>query len=260
MKAVRPNSRYRHGAALLASLAAASLVLAATTAPAAASVNNKKEFAALEGKRLPGTSTAWSRLSGSFFDAHPTDVAGTISPPLATANVKNGVTYEPSAVAFFNFKTSNEAMKFYGAPPLADYEHLFVFGALPQQALLPLAGATGLSIPARGYALVECGQSSGPACGTSCRSSSCSPGPFGDMRADALFIGVDTLFRRGNVVVMVQSMKSSSLAALQNSVTAPGGGLEDGYAVVGTTYSALLSANTKYALSALKLMKKVHLT
>ncbi len=187
-------------------------------------------FAALNGKRLAGTSSStWLPIASPF--KHPTNLDGTITPPVET----NDLTH---TVSFFEFKSASATSAFYANPPLA--ARLITFGI---QQYRPLAGATGIAAPARGLDLRECLWAGGagqggvagkgtPSGGTMNASGDCTKGTSSS-------IGVAIIVRVGNVVVISQATGTTVIGH-------PAGVAE-------------LSSAAPYARGALKLLSQVGL-
>jgi hypothetical protein len=165
-------------------------------------------FAALSGKRLPGTSSDWIPISSPF--DKPVDVATTIAPP--TRTVRNGADGSFISVAFFDFGSPADATAFYELPPIDARLNLVSILAYE-----PLAGETGVPPPARGLDLRSCvwegGDNEGAygtrAAGQLSDSGECSLG-------HASSIGVGTLVHRGTVVVIIENTSNTVVGGHAN--------------------------------------------
>lgn len=92
-------------------------------------------FAALVGKRIPGTSAAWFPIANRVNNVRLT-VPDTSAAPLLT-----WVDSAPQSVEFFDFPNSADAASFYAHPPLsADF-----LSSGARVALQPMPGYTGAS-------------------------------------------------------------------------------------------------------------------
>lgn len=211
-------------------LAAALMVLASTVQVDA---SNTKGFAALQGKRLAGTTKAWLPIANPY--THPKDIGGSSEPPLITNDDSGGV-----AVTFFDFKSKEAATKFYDSPPQASARILVGLGTaqgyapLLPWAQVPTGWTIGVPSPARDTALNGCVLSTNYELsgGKMNAAGKCS----GSSTSVAGAIGDAIILRRGTVVVIAS-------------------------AIVGTTTLSIGPAHvtqcTPYALSAIKLLKKV---
>ena len=171
-----------HRRSILVGVACLSLILAACSSSPSTSTSKAAGFTALKGKRLPGTSPAWTSIASAL--SHPADVAGTVPPPVQTISPDLG-----HVVFFFDFSNSADASAFYENLPLA--ARLDELGIVAYE---PLAGATGIPMPSRGLVEEEC-QAYGADPLPSGRCSVGTPSP----------VGVVTIFQRGAVVVMVST-------------------------------------------------------
>lgn len=189
-------------------------------------------FAALNGKRLAGTSAEWIPISSPFDP--PKNVATTISPPLRT--VRNGPGANTfTSVAFFDFATSSDATTFYENPPVDARLNLVSI-----QAFKSLDGETAVPPPSRGVDLRSCvwegGDNEGPlgsyAAGQLSASGECSLG-------HASSIGVATIIQRGPIVVIIESIGNMVVGGFANA--------------------SELSQNAALAVAALKLLHQVDL-
>jgi hypothetical protein len=187
-------------------------------------------FAALNGKRLAGTSSStWLPIASPF--KHPTNIDGTITPPVET----NDLTH---TVSFFEFKSASAASAFYANPPLA--ARLITFGIHQYR---PLSGATGVQSTSRGLDLRQCLWAGGPGQGGVAGKGTPSGGTMNSAgkctKGTPSSFGVAILVRVGNVVVISQWT---------------------GMSVIGRSAgSAELSNAAPYARSALTLLRQVGL-
>ena len=194
----------------------ASLITTATVGSAGSS----QGFAALDGKRVPGTPKSWLPIANPYI--HPKNVAGTDVPPVITGSFLG--------INFFHFSSTAKAKAFYADPPLAarmGEDGVLAYASLP--------GPTGVPAPSRGVDLRSCLFSTGgSAGGTMNAAGACSAGVPSSL-------GTATIAQRGKVVVIAQGPN-------QTSVTG------------GSANPSELTNNTAYMLAALKLMKQVGLT
>ena len=152
-------------------------------------------LAALDGKQLPGTSE-WIAIASPF--KSPTDVAGTITPPVQTNNTGE-------TVSWFAFASPAAAASFYKSPPLA--ARLIATGI---QGYRPRAGSTGIPQASRGLDLRECLWSGGPGQGGSAGRGTPSGGTMDAAgnctQGTPSSIGVATIVQRGRIVVISQAV------------------------------------------------------
>lgn len=160
---------------------------------ACGSGSSSDPLAALNGKQLAGTSE-WIPIASPL--KNPTDVAGTVTPPVQTSSAPLG----GDSVAFFAFSTPAAAEAFYKTPPID--ARLDIFGILQYR---PLAGAPGVPQPSRGLDLRTCLWSfSGPGHGTPSTGSMTASGNCTEGSSSSM--GVATITQRGRIVVISQSL------------------------------------------------------
>lgn len=180
--------------------------------------SNLTKFAALSGKRLAGTSSDWVPIASPF--SSPKNVSKTITPPVETDGM--GADGSQQTVSFFDFSNSADATAFYSNLPLE--ARLISTGIL---AYLPFAGDTGIPMPSRGLDLRAClwvggsgqGGDSGrgtPSGGNLLPSGQCSAGTGAKVGSPSSSIGVATIFQRGQVVVIVESIGTSVIGGAAN--------------------------------------------
>ena len=201
-------------------------VVAAFALAGCGSSSSSDPLAALNGKRVPGTSPEWNAIEGPVSPS--ANVAGTVTPPVQTSFPPLG----GDSVAFFAFGSPAAAEIFYKTLPIA--ARLDIPGIL---AYRPLPGATGVPQPSRGVDLRDCLWSySGPGHGTPSggsitASGSCTQGASSSM-------GVATIIQRGRIVVISQATGKGAI-------------------IGGHAHASELSSVAGNANNALKLMQEV---
>jgi hypothetical protein len=172
-----------------------------STKPTGSSSSTKPTgFAALTGKRLSGTSSAWLPIASPA--VHPVDVAGTSTPPVLT---RPDNAYK--SVTFFDFPSSASAAAFYSNPPqpVLTASPLQELPAVVGGGIQPLAGATATPTPSQWLDLRECVYSASsavpgsPSGGIIDAAGNCSKGT-------PTSIGIAMIIQRGPVVVLVQTL------------------------------------------------------
>jgi hypothetical protein len=207
---------------------------APTPTRSAVATPTPNHFPDLSGKRLPGAPTDWIPMASPL--QNPVNVSTTITPPVQTNGTADGGAQQ--TVAFFDFGNEADATAFYDKPPLD--ARLISTGIL---AYKQLAGYTGIPAPSRGLDLRSCLWAGGPGQGGDNGRGTPSGGdllPTGQCSAGtSSSIGVATILRRGQVVVIVESIDTSVIG--------------------GPASPAELSKITALASSALQLMQSVGL-
>jgi hypothetical protein len=191
--------------------------------------NASNSFASLNGKRL-ADGPGWLAIASPF--KNPSNVGGTVMPPLETSDVTH-------AVSFWEFRSASAAAAFYVNPPLA--ARLITFGI---QRYMPLSGATGVPSPSRGLDLRQCLWAGGPGEGGTRGKGTPSGGsmtPAGRCtEGTSSSFGVAIIVRVGSIVVISQWT---------------------GTTVIGHSATAAEFADAApFARSALALLGQLHLT
>lgn len=179
---------------------------AAVLAGCGSSSTSSDPLAALNGKQIPGTSE-WLAIASPY--KSPTDVAGTVTPPVQTNNTSG------ETVSWFAFASPSAAASFYNSPPLA--ARLIVTGI---QAYRPLAGSTGVPQPSRGLDLRECLWSGGPGQGGSAGRGTPSGGAMDAAgncsQGTPSSIGVATVVQQGKIVVISEGIGKTVIGGSAN--------------------------------------------